>query len=87
MNKLLAVNTEDFDCKLEAGLTRKQLNQELRDTGLWFPIDPGGIDVRILKKINVFDFSIFILFLKLMLVWEACQPQVHRVQMQFVMEQ
>lgn len=43
MNKILAVNVDDFDCWVEAGVTRKQLNNHLKDTGLWFPIDPGGI--------------------------------------------
>lgn len=42
MNKVLSVNVEDFDCKVQAGVTRKQLNNHLKDTGLWFPIDPGA---------------------------------------------
>nr|XP_022345281.1 probable D-lactate dehydrogenase, mitochondrial isoform X1 [Crassostrea virginica] len=42
MDKILAVHPEDFDCQVESGVTRKTLNNYLRDTGLWFPIDPGA---------------------------------------------
>ena len=38
MNKVVEVNDEDFDCTVEPGVSRKFLNEYLRDTGLWFPV-------------------------------------------------
>jgi D-lactate dehydrogenase (cytochrome) len=42
MNKIVAVNAEDLTVTVQAGVTRKQVNEEIKSTGLFFPIDPGA---------------------------------------------
>src|SRR4029434_8916758 len=42
MDRMMEVNAEDLDCSVQAGVTREQLNAELKGSGLFFPIDPGA---------------------------------------------
>ncbi len=42
MKRIVAIHAEDLDCVVEAGVTRKELNEALRHSGLFFPIDPGA---------------------------------------------
>lgn len=42
MNRVLAINTEDLTVTVQAGVTRKQLNEELKSSGMFFPVDPGA---------------------------------------------
>ena len=42
MTRILAIHEQDMDCRVEAGVTRAQLNDTLRDRGLFFPVDPGS---------------------------------------------
>tara|TARA_Y100001970_G_scaffold233432_1_gene291009 strand:- start:1516 stop:2892 length:1377 start_codon:yes stop_codon:yes gene_type:complete len=42
MNKVLSVNAFDFDCRVQANVTREELNEYLREDGIFFPIDPGA---------------------------------------------
>jgi len=47
MDRILAVNERDLDCVVEPGVSRKKLNDYLRDLGLFFPVDPGAEEATI----------------------------------------
>lgn len=47
MNNLIKINSQDLDCRVEAGITRKELENELKSLGLFFPIDPGASEATI----------------------------------------
>jgi D-lactate dehydrogenase (cytochrome) len=42
MKRVIAINAEDMDAEVEPGVTRKELNNHLHNTGLFFPVDPGA---------------------------------------------
>ena len=46
MDKVVAINGEDFDCTVEPGVTRISLNNYIRDTGLWFPVGKKQLHVK-----------------------------------------
>ena len=47
MKKILEINSEDLDCRVQAGVSRVLLNEYIKDTGLFFPIDPGASEASI----------------------------------------
>ncbi|MFV0299218.1 MAG: FAD-binding oxidoreductase, partial [Hyphomicrobiaceae bacterium] len=47
MDEVLAVNALDLDCSVQAGVSRRKLNEYLRDMGLFFPVDPGAEEATI----------------------------------------
>ena len=47
MDRVVAVNETDLDCVVEPGVSRRKLNEHLRDMGLFFPVDPGAEEATI----------------------------------------
>lgn len=76
MTQVIAVNEEDFDCQVEAGVTREQLNHHIKDTGLWFPIDPGVI---LINETVIYSNFIFLCILRRMHVWVAWLLRLRQV--------
>ena len=54
MDKILEYHPEDFDVKVQPGVTRQMLDQFLKSDGLWFPIDPGTQYMMLQGLTNIF---------------------------------
>lgn len=61
INEVLEVNPEDFDCTVQVGVTRLQLNKHLKGTGLWFPVGNKLVIAVPLLLSDSFYFSLKIL--------------------------
>jgi len=84
MNKIIQVNEEDFDCVVEAGVTREQLNHSLHETGLWYLFK---CEQKVGKIKSLLNLKGFLLILERMLAWEVWLQLQRRVQTLFGMVQ
>ena len=56
MDNIVAFHAEDFDITVEPGVTRKGVNNYLRDTGLWFPVGKQNVSINVILHCALLHF-------------------------------